>query len=812
LLVVMAAAVPIASAVVLVTGLQRAIWVRVAVDADRPAPPALSVVFGRDPDERLPVIWDGSATTTALGLSSNAPAKLLAIDTDRGVVPPWLAQTWGSQWERVADPSGLLIRGSGVVEMAGSFRRLTLTFEPGPASVEIGWLDQYATIDLSPQPGKVYSVDLKVPSLHRGWVLLPPTAISRMAIRSGPQVGRFSIREVSIHGPARQTWSPQPFPADAHACHATVREGAVLVDPSAAEPCDVPMDGLRPLNQLRRLTWLSIWAFITAGGFLGLHALAVAARRLNGFAANYELVESRLGQWVRERTRTWTLRRLMVGVAACTLLYHVSYVLSVPVHFTYDSLGYYAFGRNYLHTGDLGAIATCRTPGYPSLIALSILFFGDQVHALALLQHLALLGLGLLVVRVLYPIAGPLLAAIGGLLTGASPIMSVAASVVWTEAPFASVSAAALLVFLINREPGPVRLFAAGALAGIATLIRPNGLVVVVLMAGWLFLRWWCNPSKAERVSRLLWHAGAVVAAWTLIVSVWAVHVHEATGTWALTDPNCSTEVRTSRPVLSKGSHPTNIFQLAGLFNVYMQNDDIDTLAIAEPYRVFNRFFPARHRYYVGRFLPWEVIYDDRFSGEILREYVRAFRGRYLRQAGDALLFNLTDITRRNATVFVDRALEDVVNLQRTRTYPIVPKASPRLESLTQSPTISWSEAEVLLAGVSDAPAPLHSRMRSLHLRLSQSAMSMWGGIVGLSFTGLVLCLMVPGYRRFVVLAGHAAALIAAPAVIGMGVDRYAMVAEPVLYVLIVLLLSLTLQRRLRRRQAPPVPITGEIQ
>src|SRR5262245_1489843 len=101
LAIVALAAVPIASAIVRFAGWQRSIWVEVVVGADRPVSPSLSVSFA--PGEHLPVLWDSDVKYTILGLRAERPVQLLAIDTDRGVVPPWLAQTWAPLWSRVAN-------------------------------------------------------------------------------------------------------------------------------------------------------------------------------------------------------------------------------------------------------------------------------------------------------------------------------------------------------------------------------------------------------------------------------------------------------------------------------------------------------------------------------------------------------------------------------------------------------------------------------------------------------------------------------------------------------------------------------------
>jgi uncharacterized membrane protein len=78
--------------------------------------------------------------------------------------------------------------------------------------------------------------------------------------------------------------------------------------------------------------------------------------------------------------------------------------------------------------------------------------------------------------------------------------------------------------------------------------------------------------------------------------------------------------------------------------------------------------------------------------------------------------------------------------------------------------------------------------------------MQVWGISVALAVLGTAAVLLIPGDRRVSLLAIHVFSLAAAPAVLAMGVDRYAMEGEPVVYVLCVILLSLLFDRGIYRR------------
>jgi hypothetical protein len=291
---------------------------------------------------------------------------------------------------------------------------------------------------------------------------------------------------------------------------------------------------------------------------------------------------------------------------------------------------------------------------------------------------------------------------------------------------------------------------------------------------------------------------GIVVTGFALVTSLWVLHFHRVAGRWGISDANCAQEGQ-SHAAKASGLTPTNIFQLAGFVNLISQNDAVGTLAIAEPHRVFYEFFPARHRYYVERFIPWDLIYDDRYTGELFREYLRVFPGTYVRQVRDALMFNLTHRATAGASIFRYPDVEDILTFQRTRPYPIVPAADGRAAALVAKRTLTWPEAEVLLTQMTAAPAPAHSMSRSVHLGVNRVALMLWGAITVLAGLGALACLAAPGYRSCVILALHALVLAGAPAVLGMAADRYALVGEAALYVLVALLLSFTVSRRVRR-------------
>ena len=782
-----ALAVPLSRGVIQLAGLQRSTWMVIDVDSNDGPPPSLRVAYSSGRDEMLPVIWEDLQDTTLLGIRSDAPALLLRIDTDRGAVAPWLAQTWAGQWLRSADPAALRVQGSGVLELAGSFRQITLTFAPSAASVDVGWgtrrehldLRQTAVVTLASAPGR------------RGWVLLPPERIPAISLVPAPASEPFALRAVALRDPRLRVWTPSAAVAatltGAAVCRTSRQAAALLVEP-AAGICEVPLAGITSLNDVSWLVTAVVWLGTAASIVLGLALLRWISIR---FASEDEHLERRPHQW-------------SVGVAATAvtvvvLAYHVSYGFAVPAHFNFDSLGYWAFGHNFLHTRSLDAIGTCRTPGYPSAIALSIAAFGEQLRPLVLAQQLALCVLTPLTIWALYPRTGVGWAALAGLLAGISPIMSLTGNVVWTETLFSVIGTATLLLFLRDRTPRVAVLVLAGALAGVATLVRPNGAVIFTLMSAAVFVRWWTDRSGAVSLASTAKRIVALGIPFVLVTAIWIGHFHRVTGHWGLSDANCSLDGQ-SRALAAANLKPTNIFQLAGFLNLMAQSDRVSALTVGEPYRTFFEFFPARHRYRAERFLPWELIYDDRLPGEIFREYLREDTGLYLRQVGDALAFNLTHRERPRASVFAYADLDDVLRAQRSRLASAAAEPKPRTPAPAPPPALTWTDADAVLSRLAADAGSRAPRLGRLYLRLSDAAMWSWWLAVACAAAGCLACLRRPELRSFALLGLHAFVLAAAPAVLGMGADRYAMAGEPAIYVLAVLLgASVVRGRRLQR-------------
>jgi hypothetical protein len=121
--------------------------------------------------------------------------------------------------------------------------------------------------------------------------------------------------------------------------------------------------------------------------------------------------------------------------------------------------------------------------------------------------------------------ARPVVALAGAFAFGASQGLVRMASVVWSEAPYAAISLATLLV--LSRKPITTRTAAIGGLlAGVGFLTRYAGIGLVATGAAMVVASVWRSAERADLVRRLGAYAGAAVG----ISSLWVVRNLVQTG------------------------------------------------------------------------------------------------------------------------------------------------------------------------------------------------------------------------------------------------------------------------------------------
>jgi 4-amino-4-deoxy-L-arabinose transferase-like glycosyltransferase len=214
-------------------------------------------------------------------------------------------------------------------------------------------------------------------------------------------------------------------------------------------------------------------------------------------------------------------RRLLLGLGAVTLVALSVRVPLLGTTYTAPDTGYYLEqAKELFHHG---YTSNLRPPGYPTLLAFLELVGADPASTAVVLQNLIGIVMPAFVLLVGWRFFGPWVGIVAGLLVAASPLTIAVEQFALTDYLFSviffvacAILAEAMLRLRRDRIPWPL-LIAAGALFGLATLLRANGLFVVAVIPVLLLLvgpRW--KPALQ----------GSAVAAAALIVVIapWCIY------------------------------------------------------------------------------------------------------------------------------------------------------------------------------------------------------------------------------------------------------------------------------------------------
>jgi 4-amino-4-deoxy-L-arabinose transferase-like glycosyltransferase len=203
-----------------------------------------------------------------------------------------------------------------------------------------------------------------------------------------------------------------------------------------------------------------------------------------------------------------------------------------------DTPGYLAPARALVDAGRFTVTPTdpipmfIRTPGYPAFLA-SVLWLTDSEWAISLIQAIVSLLAVAAVVWVGRRLVGPATGLVVGLLVVLDPLQFVASGTLLSESltavVLAATAAVAAVVFAL-RSPAqvpPVAVFTLGALAAVATMVRPTfwfyPAVIVILLA--VRLR---RLPRRELVAQLLVFLLPIV----VVVGGWQLRNHASVGSW----------------------------------------------------------------------------------------------------------------------------------------------------------------------------------------------------------------------------------------------------------------------------------------
>jgi len=240
------------------------------------------------------------------------------------------------------------------------------------------------------------------------------------------------------------------------------------------------------------------------------------------------------GGW-RERFPPRLRLPLLIAMAAVTL---VAIVVRVPLlgsTFLAPDSGYYlAIGEGVFHGG--GYASNLRPPAYSTLLAIFELFGANPADAVVVLQNLIGMILPAFVLLAGWRFFSPFVGVTAGFLAAASPLTIAIEQFVLTDYLFSVVLfiAVVILAEAVLRLRGGTRawplLVAAGAMFGLATLFRANGIYGLVAIPAVLLIagpRW----KPALRASAI------AAAALVVVIAPWCIHNLIRFG-----DPNVASE------------------------------------------------------------------------------------------------------------------------------------------------------------------------------------------------------------------------------------------------------------------------------
>jgi len=724
------------AALVLVKGLhlgaadRHAVWCKIVVDTSQETPPDALIEIG-DRGQKVAASWQPYPRTT-LGLRPRAgtgPIQVRSIETDLGVVDKDHLEVVNgavhSQGIEISGQDGTLVSWP----KPAHWLKLQVVGEQG--ELDIVWLDQVVVVPLT---GKMELVTLRLPGSFQGWALLPATAYSHLA------VALDKVREPCRIQHAELVWQDSAGRPRRHVLD--------VDEDHAAQGALVPLRGLPAFNQDQGTGFL--WtAALFALLVLGLCALQYVSGR--NFSGRQRLCveESLLGVWLREKTAGWTCGRVMLIVWFIATTYHLFYALTVPMAYCPDSIGYYHIARGFAENLSFASFGI-RTPGYPLFLASVEGMFGKTMLLVVLFQHLALALLAPLTVWALrqrLPLWG---AGVAGLGAGLAPTVSLAGSYLMSEALFSVCLTVAFLAFC-RWEHRSRELALVGVLAGVATMVRPNGLLILAVLLAWVFLDAWCCIRDRARQMGAVAACLSLVTGYLAVAAPWHLHVGQAYRSLDMTYGHTTTTgwVVAVEHRLGQWRQPINQPNLApwAAPGAWGWN----TYELIEKY-------------------PPETSKDEhRYQLEWLRQARQGTPQRFREAIAQALHYNL------------------FLNWTGGDTFMHFAELTGVLRELEKSggASLPLPVQDEEFARLSQRWLPERSPVRALVLCLSSLGFEHWRVLAVLALSSMLVLLAFPAVRCFFPAGVLWLGMALAYASIGMAVERYMIVIEPLLYIII---------------------------
>lgn len=722
---------------------QRACWVKLTVRTASPDPPELSIRYGASPQEREGFQWQPYGQTVVTLRRAEASVRIPGIHIER-------LRAGGSPVEL----SGIRIDGGiqqdGTVTISapramlrwpGGSTTVSFLVSGEPEPVEFYWLDQLRRVRVGPRPQEV-SFDLG--GTYQGWALLPPQQIGTLLLDSAAgMAGITAIRGELLEG-------SHPVIDFSESQLSSTRE--------VEWPLPSPINRRQPA--VLAMAWTAVFALGLLAAFL-LFRLSAAVENWRGVAALRTVC---CPPMPRPSQQWGGFLRVALPVWIVCVTYHALFALSVRTAFTNDSVDYYGMGRAFSAAPYLRDILITRTPGYPLLIAAVLRLFGDTVLGIAILQHLALASLSVIAIWCLWDRLPRPWPAVAGLLAGITPALTPTANIVWTEAGFSFLGCTALLLASCYRRR-PAYMLAAGVCAGLATMFRPNGLLLPAAVAGGLILEFlWLRSGGAWRV-----YGRAVlllVSGYALAALPWHMHLAVDRHTFAL-----------GKGLREFSSWAGYVFEsrLPVDLPVNRPNRAIfaDPAAYGnEPYVLIANFPVIRD--------PGEIYYRETqaewLESQDLAPYLAGF------------LYNATLVQHRSTLPYVFAEIRDTLGFW-CRPVPVVRPANgdirQMLTAMTSTPPLAPPQTGLLLMG------------------LGAFVLANWKWLAAAVLLGVAVSVVMPW---MIPLLAYAVATVVAYSTNLVPSERYIVVLEPVYYIVAAAAAyGLMVATRQRRKAQRPV-------
>ncbi len=509
----------IASSAIVVAGKetlnnQNATWVKITTNAGPRK--YWKAQYGTSPDDFADFEWqpfdESSITFVRSGASVDSPVRVHSVVADGVPVSMGDIRVTGG---RNDGETVTLNDDAGNINWPTPARHIVVEISgPPDEPVKLYWLDRVREFPVST---RVTAVEFDLGAQFQGWALLPPRQIDFLGITNITESESEHLVEITVFAP-----SPQRI---------TAASGNL----SRISPDKLEVRGFRPINEWNapRLALTGLLLFLVSFGMIFVihesSLLSVRSASIRRWLRQAELEIQRPPlNWVN----FWKVG-FPVWMACCAA--HTVFFLTVRTGIGGDAISYFGMAIDLMKEPILHHIAAYRTPGYPLFIAAITGLTGNTLFSVVVAQHMAIAVLSLITIWCLWDRLPILWLMVAGLLTGLSPVISSTANSIWSESLYVVLSYSAVMFALCYGRGGHYLLLS-GFCAGLATMIRPNGLIVVAAISLYLILLFLCHSTAVSKVRTLVFSLALVILGYVVSAGPWHMHLALKRNIYTFTD------------------------------------------------------------------------------------------------------------------------------------------------------------------------------------------------------------------------------------------------------------------------------------